>query len=302
MAKTNKKVCFSDRKEEFEPGFNSTSEVVSLSSDESIKSEKSSSSGSNLDADWDSGFSSKPHRTVTDAPKPEIFTATASVVLIPIHYLAVIYLSFVQFDIAKDPRIGIIKTFYALAITQLFYGIILTRNANRSRRSLRKKKSTKHSKETKPIPHTQKVQSTFNSGDLMQLIVSFILSLIGSIPIYLILILFGAPIGSYTMKTFMLAMNLSLLAVFPLLCNYRPADHDFNQCWSNLLTFQVAKFYKNQIYMTAIGALIGCWLGVITIPLDWDRPWQAWPITLLAGGYMGGFVGNLVGYILAKVW
>lgn len=24
----------------------------------------------------------------------------------------------------------------------------------------------------------------------------------------------------------------------------------------------------------AFGAMIGCWLGAIPIPLDWDRPWQ----------------------------
>ena len=36
-------------------------------------------------------------------------------------------------------------------------------------------------------------------------------------------------------------------------------------------------------------AVIGVWLGAIVIPLDWDRPWQAWPIPCA--------VGTLVGYV-----
>jgi len=38
-----------------------------------------------------------------------------------------------------------------------------------------------------------------------------------------------------------------------------------------------------------IGTVIGCWIGVIPIALDWDRPWQAWPLTP-AFGAIGGLI------------
>jgi len=39
----------------------------------------------------------------------------------------------------------------------------------------------------------------------------------------------------------------------------------------------------------AIGTVVGCWLGIIPIALDWDRPWQAWPLTP-AFGAIGGYI------------
>jgi phosphatidylinositol glycan class F len=62
----------------------------------------------------------------------------------------------------------------------------------------------------------------------------------------------------------------------------------------------------------AIGTVVGCWLGVIPIALDWDRPWQvriltsydverrlitqisqAWPLTPA--------FGSILGYIIASM-
>ncbi|KAI6020102.1 hypothetical protein PISMIDRAFT_10560 [Pisolithus microcarpus 441] len=43
----------------------------------------------------------------------------------------------------------------------------------------------------------------------------------------------------------------------------------------------------------AVGAVVGAWVGAFPIPLDWDRPWQAWPLTPL--------YGSLAGYIIASL-
>ena len=48
------------------------------------------------------------------------------------------------------------------------------------------------------------------------------------------------------------------------------------------------------------GALIGLWLGAIPIPLDWDRPWQRWPITCVVGTLIGHFIG-LSCYVIATL-
>jgi len=46
-----------------------------------------------------------------------------------------------------------------------------------------------------------------------------------------------------------------------------------------------------------IGAALGGWTGAFPIPLDWERPWQAWPLTPAFGsilGYMGGTFAAVV--------
>jgi GPI ethanolamine phosphate transferase 2/3 subunit F len=44
-----------------------------------------------------------------------------------------------------------------------------------------------------------------------------------------------------------------------------------------------------------LGATIGAWLGAVPIPLDWDREWQKWPITILSGLYGGYVLGKTIG-------
>lgn len=45
----------------------------------------------------------------------------------------------------------------------------------------------------------------------------------------------------------------------------------------------------------AIGTMVGAWLGAIPIPLDWDREWQKWPVTVLVGAYAGWAAGRTLG-------
>lgn len=40
-----------------------------------------------------------------------------------------------------------------------------------------------------------------------------------------------------------------------------------------------------------LGAVLGAWLGAVPIPLDWDREWQKWPVTIVVGMYMGYALG-----------
>lgn len=45
---------------------------------------------------------------------------------------------------------------------------------------------------------------------------------------------------------------------------------------------------ERHVFWTGMGATIGTWAGAIPIPLDWDRPWQQWPLTCV-GGCVGGY-------------
>lgn len=48
-----------------------------------------------------------------------------------------------------------------------------------------------------------------------------------------------------------------------------------------------------------MGTCVGAWLGAVPIPLDWDREWQKWPVTILCGIYGGYLAGKLLGGTLA---
>jgi len=47
-------------------------------------------------------------------------------------------------------------------------------------------------------------------------------------------------------------------------------------------------------YIPGVGAIIGAWLGALVIPLDWDRPWQVWPVSCVYGAGLG-YVLTLMG-------
>ena len=50
----------------------------------------------------------------------------------------------------------------------------------------------------------------------------------------------------------------------------------------------------NTLYVNALGAFVGAWFGAFPIPLDWDRPWQEWPISCNIGLTLGASLGNCV--------
>ncbi|KAM0872136.1 hypothetical protein ACQ4PT_038947 [Festuca glaucescens] len=54
-------------------------------------------------------------------------------------------------------------------------------------------------------------------------------------------------------------------------------------------------------YMISVpshGAVIGAWLGAWPMPLDWERPWQEWPICVSYGAIAGHLIGMVLSLIL----
>lgn len=60
--------------------------------------------------------------------------------------------------------------------------------------------------------------------------------------------------------------------------------------WHRLL--EGRKVGGGKEWIGLIGLVVGGWFGAAGIPLDWDRDWQRWPVTILVGGYCG--------YVLAR--
>lgn len=85
---------------------------------------------------------------------------------------------------------------------------------------------------------------------------------------------------------------MSLLGLYPLFYTRGVAGKD----WTVILS---ARAPFDEAFGGLIGAGVGAWLGAVPIPLDWDREWQKWPVTILCGIYAGYTVGKLVGGTLA---
>ncbi|KAJ9178905.1 hypothetical protein P3X46_010751 [Hevea brasiliensis] len=104
-------------------------------------------------------------------------------------------------------------------------------------------------------------------------------------------IVLGAPVGiEYLPKT----INWSLLMSS---CMFVPAASVFGSSWSHWQRiFAYTKPNESLEYMICIpahGAVIGAWLGAWPMPLDWERPWQEWPVCVTYGA--------MTGYLLAMV-
>ncbi|CEL54890.1 Glycosylphosphatidylinositol anchor biosynthesis protein 11 OS=Yarrowia lipolytica (strain CLIB 122 / E 150) GN=GPI11 PE=3 SV=1 [Rhizoctonia solani AG-1 IB] len=118
--------------------------------------------------------------------------------------------------------------------------------------------------------------------------------------VFALLVLFGAPLNSHLISTAFLAILLSILTVWtpaytfglPSLTSQSLKAEEQRQKWIGLFVeFSARSPVDRAIVFPAIGAIVGCWLGVLPMPLDWDRPWQAWPLT---SAYMA-VIGHLIG-------
>ncbi|KAK6597731.1 gpi-anchor biosynthesis protein (pig-f) [Botrytis cinerea] len=82
--------------------------------------------------------------------------------------------------------------------------------------------------------------------------------------------------------------HISLLALFPLF---------YIHGVDSVRWLEVASLYApiDEVFGAAFGCALGAWLGAVPIPLDWDREWQKWPVTVVTGAFGGYVVGKFIG-------
>ncbi|KAI7218904.1 hypothetical protein KC333_g3283 [Hortaea werneckii] len=120
---------------------------------------------------------------------------------------------------------------------------------------------------------------------------SLTLTLFLSAPLFFLLaILFGAPLTSHLLHTLFLALHLALLTTPQL---YYAHGLEAPK-WMHLVSLQLP---VDEVLGMSLGACVGAWVGAIPIPLDWDREWQKWPVTVVVGMYAGAVLGKLLGGI-----
>ena len=125
-------------------------------------------------------------------------------------------------------------------------------------------------------------------------LISLLLTLTLGTPIHLaLLILLGAPLTTHTTHTLLLSAHLSLLTALPIIYTRGISA----STWRAVAGLELP---IDETFGASLGAYLGAWLGAVPIPLDWDREWQKWPVTVVTGVYVGWALGRTVGGTLLR--
>lgn len=204
-----------------------------------------------------------------------------------------VWIGLINGTLIQDPAGSMRKTIPALIVLQLWYCLSggLDAEILHVKRHLRDTPSPSSSSSLQGGKRRRPEISIATS--FSPAILATLLSLIMSVLVFGLLVLFGAPASTLVYETFLCAVHISILSVQPLVFVYN-LDSD---TWKDIIS---AKLPLNGVYGAAVGTWVGAWMGAIPIPLDWDRPWQQWPITILLGSYIGTVIGTLVGAAYRK--
>jgi phosphatidylinositol glycan class F len=225
----------------------------------------------------------------------------------PALVLSAFYLRFPA--LVADPTAALLNSLVLLAVIQMAFAVVCLPATGSSSASKPSRKSKPGAKKTtsgssdpssaKPLVSSPSLLvAPDEDGICMVLIYYFfhlqtaffalLLSLI-SIPLLgTIQVLFGAPITTHLPETLLSSAHVAFLAVFPLFYVHGADSAKWRE---------VVSLYSpiDEVFGGSLGCLLGAWLGAVPIPLDWDREWQRWPVTVVTGAYAGYVLGKIVG-------
>ncbi|KAJ6000365.1 hypothetical protein N7481_000774 [Penicillium waksmanii] len=188
-----------------------------------------------------------------------------------------------------------------LALLQLFYVILCVPPAG----SLETASSGDNEEKKKASPRSPSAPRPGKSGHrrkqasgknvwaglwarLMPALLSITLTTFIATPVLAaLLVLFGAPLTTHNAETVLCAAHMAFLSASSLVYAHGVDGLVWKEVWG------IAR-PADAVWGGALGTGLGAWFGAIPIPLDWDRPWQAFPITILAGAYIGYAAGSLI--------
>lgn len=211
-----------------------------------------------------------------------------SALLVPFHLP--IILVFIFNGLLENPRTLLIQGIPTLVAAQFGYGLLITKRFKSSNTNSKKKSKSSNNN-----------NNNDNNNTPILLVGSILISILLSVPLFIVIILFGAPLYGLLTETFLLSVHLSLILFYPILVSYKLDFAQFVKSFTPGSGDQIyLQLYKNQLIFASIGGVVGAWFGVLPIPLDWDRDWQQWPITILVGGYIGPLLGSILSLPFAE--
>ncbi|ORY87767.1 GPI biosynthesis protein family Pig-F-domain-containing protein [Protomyces lactucae-debilis] len=118
---------------------------------------------------------------------------------------------------------------------------------------------------------------------------------------YALVVLMGAPFTSQTRATLTLSVSLAILSA----CSRTSTK---TSIWTLIEALGHRKMERGSkvdqkqraVKIYALALTLGAYLGAIPIPLDWDRDWQQWPITVYTGACLGHAVGCLASLVFVR--
>ncbi|KAK1297048.1 hypothetical protein QJS10_CPB15g00201 [Acorus calamus] len=112
-------------------------------------------------------------------------------------------------------------------------------------------------------------------------------------------VVLGAPIRiQYLARTLYWSLLMSLFTVVPAASVLGSSWMDWQRLFANSKPRGVLEY---MICLPAHGAVIGAWFGAWPMPLDWERPWQEWPICVTYGAVVGYSLGMLASLVCTFV-
>ncbi|KAM3066815.1 Translin-1 [Clarireedia jacksonii] len=182
-------------------------------------------------------------------------------------------------SLVADPVPTLLHSLLPVALLQIAYSVACLPSAG---------SNTKHVKKLKPGEKKRAGETSEFVNKIFTTVFALVLSSTAVPAIAALQILFGAPFTTHIEHTLLSSAHISLLTLFPLFYVHGVDS----QRW-----LEIASLYApiDEVFGAAIGALLGAWLGAVPIPLDWDREWQKWPVTVITGAYGGYVVGKMLG-------
>ncbi|XP_011686948.1 PREDICTED: phosphatidylinositol-glycan biosynthesis class F protein [Wasmannia auropunctata] len=109
---------------------------------------------------------------------------------------------------------------------------------------------------------------------------------------YVTIVLFGAPVLTDHEETTMLVVTLITLT-FVSTSLHLGVDSALDVL-TGTYSPQRGNILADALKLNIQATILGTWLGATVIPLDWDRPWQAWPIPCVIGALLGYLIAHFV--------
>ncbi|OTB09050.1 hypothetical protein M426DRAFT_316343 [Hypoxylon sp. CI-4A] len=236
---------------------------------------------SSLAGNTKTGEISKPKDAETQTQAVRILPSSEAQVIRHLHPALLLSLFLIRFNaLVADPVKTMTSSIPIVAVIQAVYAVTCLPPAG--------SQGVKPAKKLRPGEKKKSGSEAVGPNIAVTTLVALILSVIATLGLHVILVLFGAPFLTHVSHTLLCSAHLAVLGLFPLFYTRGVSSKD----WLEILS---AAAPSDEAFGGLVGACLGAWLGAVPIPLDWDREWQKWPVTILCGIYAGYLAGKLLG-------